>query len=115
LRLILTLTAQHILDENVRARWFRARDGRELTRLAGRFDTPARHAEDNVPGGELTLSEIETSLLRLVTEGRTNREIAAELGTTDEAVSRQLLEIFAKIGASTRAEATATALMGRLV
>ncbi len=113
-RLIFALVAQHILNEDVRVRWFRGRTGRELTRLAGKLDAPAHGAERASRGG-LVLAAIETGLLRLLTEGRTNREIAEELGTTEESIARQMAAIFAKIGASSRAEATATALMGRLV
>jgi DNA-binding NarL/FixJ family response regulator len=114
LRVTLALIAQHILDEDVRSRWFRSRDGRALTRLAGRLDAASNPSEESAHGS-LALSGLETSLLRLVTEGQTNKEIAEALGTTEESISRQLIETFAKIGASSRAEATATALMGKLV
>jgi len=36
------------------------------------------------------------------------------LGTTEESIARQLAELFVKIGASSRAEATAVALMRKL-
>jgi DNA-binding NarL/FixJ family response regulator len=81
--------------------------------LTGTLDAPARI--EPVDGGGRALAESETRLLTLLTEGHTNREIAEELQTTEEAVARQLAAIFVKIGASSRADATATALMGRLV
>jgi DNA-binding NarL/FixJ family response regulator len=42
-------------------------------------------------------------------QGKTNREIAEELGIDEAAVTRRLGELFATIGASSRAEATAFA------
>jgi len=112
--LTLALLAQRMLDEDVRVRWFRGPVGRELTRLAG----PVQIRGDSNGGaqsGIVPLGEAETRLLRLLSEGRTNSEIASELGSTEELVSRQLAELFVKIGASSRADATVAALMGKLV
>jgi DNA-binding NarL/FixJ family response regulator len=100
------LIAQRITDENVRVRWFRGPVGRELSRLAG--GSPDRHLDDRAAGerdraGEL--GEDETALLWLLIEGRTNREIAAELGVSEEVVARRLAEMYAKIGVSSRGEA----------
>lgn len=114
LRLTLTLIAQRILDEDTRVRWFRAPLGRELTRLAGALEAPPGRKGSPLQGA-IALGDTEIGLLRLLTEGRTNREIAAELGTSEESVARQLTELFLKIGASSRADATAVALMGKLV
>lgn len=113
LNLTLGLLAQHILDEEIRVRWFRSSVGRELTRLAGPLEASfgsARPAATAAP-----FAEGETSLLRLLAEGRTNSEIADELNVTEEAVARQLAELFVKIGVSSRADATAEAFMGKLV
>jgi DNA-binding NarL/FixJ family response regulator len=51
----------------------------------------------------------DTRLLWLLIEGRTNREIAAELGEGEDAVARRLAEMYAKIGVSSRGEAAAFA------
>lgn len=56
------------------------------------------------PGG-LTGREIQ--VLRLVAAGRTNRAIAAELVISEHTVARHLNNIFAKLGVSSRAAATA--------
>jgi ATP/maltotriose-dependent transcriptional regulator MalT len=66
----------------------------------------------DLPAG-LTLREIE--VLRLVAGGLTNNEIAAELFLSGKTVSRHLSNIFAKIGVSSRAGATAFAFEHRLV
>ena len=42
-------------------------------------------------------------------QGKTNREIAEELGTDEQTVGRRLAELFVQIGATSRAEATAFA------
>jgi DNA-binding NarL/FixJ family response regulator len=113
LSLMLALLAQRILDEDVRVRWFRGPFGRELTRLVGAREIQQGTA---VPAqAAIPLSEAELRLLQLLTEGRTNREIAEETGVTEQSITRQLAELFVKIGASSRADATAIALMGKLV
>ena len=53
------------------------------------------------------LSEREVVFLRLVADGRSNDEIAAELGTSPSAVDAQLTTLFDKLGASDRASAVA--------
>jgi DNA-binding NarL/FixJ family response regulator len=114
LRLTLGLIAQRILDEKIRVRWFRSPTGRELTRLAGPLTLSAAH-ESQPEGEPAGLSESDSNLLRLLTEGRTNDEIADELGISAEEVARLLAEVSAKVGASSRADATAFALSKKLV
>jgi DNA-binding NarL/FixJ family response regulator len=48
-------------------------------------------------------------VLRLVAAGKSNREIAAALVISDHTVRRHLQNIFAKLGVSSRAAATAFA------
>ncbi|HYG72284.1 MAG TPA: LuxR C-terminal-related transcriptional regulator, partial [Actinomycetota bacterium] len=59
-----------------------------------------------LPGG-LTAREVE--VLRLVAEGKTNRDIAVELVISEHTVGRHLQNMYAKLGVSTRAAATAYA------
>jgi ATP/maltotriose-dependent transcriptional regulator MalT len=62
------------------------------------------------PAGAIAgLTDRELEVLRLVTTGRTNHEIALELVVSDHTVRRHLQNIFAKIGVSSRAAATAYA------
>ena len=60
-----------------------------------------------LPGG---LTEREGEVLRLVTAGKTNRQIAADLFLSEKTVARHMNNIFDKIGVSSRAAATAFAL-----
>jgi ATP/maltotriose-dependent transcriptional regulator MalT len=60
-----------------------------------------------LPGG---LSAREAEVLHLVAAGRTNREVAAELSVSEHTVARHLQNIFAKLGVSSRAAATAFAV-----
>jgi predicted ATPase/DNA-binding CsgD family transcriptional regulator/transcriptional regulator with XRE-family HTH domain len=59
------------------------------------------------PGG---LTRREAQVLRLVVEGKTNRQIAQELVLSQKTVKRHLDNIFDKLGVSTRTAATAFAL-----
>jgi DNA-binding CsgD family transcriptional regulator len=68
---------------------------------------PARAA------GGLTAREVE--VLRLVAAGKTNRAIAADLVLSEKTVARHLSNIYAKLGLSTRAAATAYAYQHGLV
>jgi DNA-binding NarL/FixJ family response regulator len=112
LQLILALQAQRILDEDVRAEWFRSDTGRELTRLSGPLSQERLESLQTMDTG---LDEGDSRLLGLLVQGNTNREIADELGVTEQAVTIRLAELFVKIGASSRADATVAALMGGLV
>jgi DNA-binding CsgD family transcriptional regulator len=77
-----------------------------------RVEALSRAGAVGAPGG-LTAREVE--VLRLVAEGRTNREIAKALVLSDHTVRRHLQNIFNKIGVSSRAAATAFAFQRDLV
>ena len=59
------------------------------------------------PGG---LTEREVEVLRLVAQGKTNREIADELVLSQRTVQRHIANIYAKIDVRNRAEATTFAI-----
>ena len=61
------------------------------------------------------LSPRELEVLRYVAGGKTNKEIAAELVLSERTVERHVSNIFAKLGVSTRAAATAFAHEHRLL
>jgi len=114
LRTTLTRTAQGILDESIRVRWLKGPVGRELVELAGPMDAPravpvagasAKHAAAD-------LDDADRQLLRLLTEGRTNGEIATELQLDEEDVVQRLARLQAQLGASSRSEATSLAFRG---
>ncbi|HLF77070.1 MAG TPA: AAA family ATPase [Dehalococcoidia bacterium] len=112
LQIVLGLQSQRILDENVRAEWFRGETGRDLTRLAGPL---VRTGTGDSAPGHSGLAEDDSRLLSLLVEGRTNWEIAEEIGASEQAVALRLAELFVRIGASSRADATVAALAGGLV
>ena len=59
--------------------------------------------------GRAPLSPRERQVLRLMANGRTNREIAAELGIGGETVKTMVSRIFAKLGVRRRPEAVSAA------
>ena len=75
--------------------------------LAGGFGVDGRHPR-RAPGAA-SLSRREREVLVLVAAGRTNKEIASELGLSSETVKTLLSRTFAKLGAHRRAEAVAAA------
>ena len=77
-----------------------------------RVEALSRARAASTPAG---LTAREMDVLRLVAEGRTNREIASALVISDHTVRRHLQNIFNKIGVSSRAAATAFAFQRHLV
>jgi DNA-binding NarL/FixJ family response regulator len=65
-------------------------------------------AGNPLPGqGSLTPREVE--VVRLVARGHTNRAVANELFLSEKTVARHLSNVYAKLGISSRAAATAYA------
>jgi DNA-binding NarL/FixJ family response regulator len=118
LRTTLSRIAQGTADESVRVRWLTGPLGRELVALAGPLDAPGANAAGDIAAGSpavaagIDLSDTERRLLQLLTQGRTNAEIAAELDLPEEDVVRDLARLFAQLGTSSRAEATSLAFRG---
>ena len=111
-QLSLAMVAQRTLDEDIRVKWFRGPVGREISALAGPIaSTPDADGD----GARSDLDESDTELLRCLIQGRTNAEIAEELRLDEKTVERRLGELFARIGTSSRAEATAFAFRERVV
>ena len=69
-----------------------------------RLDVLLSRPYGKAPGG-LTAREVQ--VLRLVTSGKTNRAIARELGISEKTVARHVHNSLTKIGALSRAAATA--------
>jgi tetratricopeptide (TPR) repeat protein/DNA-binding CsgD family transcriptional regulator len=112
LQMSLAMIAQRTLDEDVRVRWFRGPVGREMTRLAGpirSFPTADAEVDGDASDGS------DTALLRSLVQGKTNAEIAKDLDLDEDVVARRLGELFARVGASSRAEATAFAFRERVL
>jgi DNA-binding NarL/FixJ family response regulator len=103
------MVVQRTLDEEVRVRWLRGPAGRDLGRLAGPI--AARPADEH----DETAGRSDEALLQRLVQGKTNAEIASELGIDQDALTRRLGELFAQIGASSRAEATAFAFSQRVL
>jgi DNA-binding NarL/FixJ family response regulator len=113
LRSTLSRIAQGTADEAIRVRWLRGPFGRELVELAGPVEPPAAASEPGAgsdAGPEL--EEADRRLLQLLTEGRTNTEIATELDLGEDDVAQRLARLQARLGASSRAEATSLAFRG---
>jgi DNA-binding CsgD family transcriptional regulator len=83
-----------------------------LLRLGARPDVRAVDASTVAPAG-LTAREVE--VLRLLADGRRNREVAADLVISEKTVARHVANIYAKLGVSTRSAATAFAHKHALV
>ncbi len=104
--------AQGTADEKIRVAWLTGPVGRELVELAGPMEAPVATAPGTATSGQPSLDETERRMLQLLTEGRTNAEIAAELDLAEDDVVKRLARLFARLGTSTRAEATSMAFRG---
>jgi hypothetical protein len=121
LEVSLARIAQGTLDEDIRVRWLKGPVGRELAELVG--PTPEVTAAPEGPAAERSaaaageaagpdLDGLDRRLLHHLTEGLSNREMAADLGIPEEEVAARLAGLLANLGASTRAEATMLAFRG---
>jgi len=77
---------------------------------AGQRAVPSRRAL--WPAG---MSDREVEVLRLIARGRTNKQVAASLHLSAKTVGRHIENIYAKIGASSRAAAALFAMDNRLL
>ena len=69
-----------------------------------------------VPGTpKLPLTEVDRTLLRLIAEGKTNREIAEAMKFTEKTIRNYVSALLAKLGLRNRAEAAAYAVTHGLV
>lgn len=86
-----TLTEAKAAFDHLGARRWSAKAERERARIGGR---------SSIEG----LSETELRVARLVAEGRTNKEVAAELFVSVRAVEANLSKVYAKLGIESRTE-----------
>ncbi|WP_129294517.1 LuxR family transcriptional regulator [Streptomyces lydicus] len=79
-----------------------------------RFRTRAaiRESRHPVPGRKQATAENEQLLAVLVAEGLSNRQIAAVLGLSEDAVANRLTRLFARVGVRSRAEVVAAVRTG---
>jgi HD-GYP domain-containing protein (c-di-GMP phosphodiesterase class II) len=79
--------------------------------LAARGEAPSRAVAGPVAG----LTEREQDVLRLLAQGRTNKQIGAALGISDRTVQHHSIHIYRKLGVDTRAAAALLAARHGLV
>ncbi len=108
LQLTLAMIVQRTMDEDVRVRWLRGPAGARMVELAGSIDLVAPAGNGHGPSDD-------DRLLASLVHGKTNREIAEELGIDEVDVMRRLGELFATIGVTSRADATAFAFRERVL
>lgn len=72
------------------------------------MDDPTHPVHTDIPG----LTPRESDVLKRTALGRTNSEVAAELGITIHAVKFHLASIFRKLGVQNRTQAAAVFLRG---
>ena len=113
LRLQAAVIANRIVDEEIRRRWFRGPAGSALAALALDPDAPiVRTAKDTTVEG---VGSDDVDLLKLVVQGLSNEEIADRLDVTATEITRRLASMYASIGASSRADATAFAFQSGIL
>jgi DNA-binding CsgD family transcriptional regulator/tetratricopeptide (TPR) repeat protein len=113
LRLQASVIANRIVDEEIRSRWFRGPVGSALAAVALDPNAPIVRTAQDVSVDALGAGEAD--LLKLVVQGLSNDEIAERLEVDPSEVSRRLASMYAAIGASSRADATAFAFQSRIL
>ena len=109
---MLAFVAQRTIDEEIRVRWFRGPVGRAMSEIGGPIDpASAPRGFDALEG----LDEDDQELLRLLTQGMPNRDIAERLDVPEDQMVVRLGRLYAKIGVSSRADATTFAFRERVV
>lgn len=89
-------------------------DSEVQKRLIARFQRPASTAPRRKPAHD-ALTERELDVLRLLTEGKSNKEIANELFIGDRTVKSHLSAIFQKLDVADRTQAALYAVRNGLV
>ena len=88
--------------------------GEAMADLIADFVTGVEHHRSASPGPGADLTAREVEVLRLVAAGESNAEIAARLGVTINTVERHVVNVYRKIDARGRADATAFAIRNGL-
>jgi DNA-binding CsgD family transcriptional regulator len=92
----------------------RQRTGAAAPTVACPPATEASTAASQPPVGHRRLTEREVEVLRLIAAGLSNREMAVALCRSERTVERHLENIYRKIGAHSKADATAFAFRHHL-
>ncbi len=90
-------------------------DGRVVPNVVQLLNELAASTKSTAPANSFGLTPRELEIVTLVTQGCGNREIAGNLGISEETVKRHLTHIFDKVGMSTRLELALFALDHNLV
>jgi DNA-binding CsgD family transcriptional regulator len=106
------LISQRTVDPEIRARWWAGPVGRALAELVEVPAVRVDEAADAAPAPQATPED--QRLMALLVEGRTDAEIADELGETPERVGQLLSALYVRMGARGRVDATVLALTGQL-
>jgi DNA-binding NarL/FixJ family response regulator len=115
--------ATHTLDEDMRRRWFATPPQSELVAMVGGMDaageafrgSPLFLASEGMFSAQVDLTGREQEILRLMTEARSDAEIATTMGSSVEQVAQDVDALLARMNAPSRGAATAFALTQRLV
>ena len=115
--------AEHVMDADIRERWFATMPQSELVEMVGGVEAAMAayrssplvvSASAALPAGEVALDPQERELLRLLTEARSDSEMADTLGVSEEQLAHQMGEMLQRINAPSRAAATAFAFLNRI-
>jgi ATP/maltotriose-dependent transcriptional regulator MalT len=111
-RLAVERMLANISDATMRRNFEGSAPVQDVYKLSGGASAPFVPAKTVYPDG---LSEREVDVLRLIAGGSSNREIASELVISVRTVERHITNIYGKIGARGKADATSYALRQSLL
>jgi DNA-binding CsgD family transcriptional regulator len=115
LQMQVALFAQRVADDTIRSRWLRGPVGARLVALAGPLEgapsqsvpgVVAAQPEDGGAAPDGAVQPLDVAILRQMTQGATNGEIAAALGVSVPEVAQRIAGMAAQLGSTSRADAT---------
>ena len=115
LRMQVALFAQRVADDTIRSRWLRGPVGARLVALAGPLEgsrsqsVPVAVVPQPADGAAAPVGAVQPldlAILRQMTQGATNGEIAAALGVSAPEVAQRIAGMAAQLGSTSRADAT---------
>jgi len=110
----LVIVDQSMVDPRIKRRWIEIPIHKELAEITG-YNGFVEESGFPQFWQAQDMEELEVDILKGLTAGRTDAEIAVTLGTSEQELTQQMETIFSKLGVDTRSAATERALRAGII